>query len=99
MAKKTQANNYGYIRWSDSRLLVSFSGVPSSAKHRRILGENIRLIRRRVGISQEKLAEKAELNSAYVSDVERGEENISMDALVRIAKSLNATVNDLTRGF
>jgi transcriptional regulator with XRE-family HTH domain len=73
--------------------------VPSSAKHRRILGENIRVIRKKAGFSQEKLAEKAELNSAYVSDVERGEENISVDALVRIAQALKVELADLVRGI
>jgi len=73
--------------------------VPSSAKYRRILGENIRASRKQAGLSQEKLAEKAELNSAYVSDVERGKENISVDALMRIANALGATLNDLTRGI
>ena len=55
--------------------------------------------RRHAGLTQEKLAEKAELNPAYVSDVERGEENISVDALMRVAKALNLTLHDLTRGI
>lgn len=78
---------------------VSPLGVPSTAKYRRILGENIRVKRKQAGLSQEKLAEKAELNPAYVSEVERGEENISVDALMRIARALGTTLNDLTRGI
>ena len=50
-------------------------------------------------MSQEKLAEKADLNTTYVSDVERGEENISMDALVRVASALKKTLADLIRGI
>jgi XRE family transcriptional regulator, regulator of sulfur utilization len=73
--------------------------VPLAPKHRRVLGENIRIARKQVRLTQEKLAEKAELNSAYVSEVERGEENISVDGLMRIAKALNLSVHDLTRGL
>ena len=39
-------------------------------------------------MSQEKLAEKADLNSAYISDVELGEENVLVGTLIRIAKAL-----------
>jgi XRE family transcriptional regulator, regulator of sulfur utilization len=63
------------------------------------LGENIRTARRQAGLSQEKLAEKADLNSAYLSDVERGEENVSVDTLIRIAKALGTTAHELTRGI
>jgi transcriptional regulator with XRE-family HTH domain len=74
-------------------------GVRSFPKHRRILGENIRLFRKQARLSQEKLAEKADLNTTYISDVERGVENISLDALVRIANALNVPLADLTRGI
>jgi len=73
--------------------------VPSAQKHRRVLGDNIRVIRKQVGLSQEKLAEKAELDPTYISDVERGQENISVDALMRIAKALGVQVSDLVSGF
>lgn len=68
-------------------------------KHRRILGENIRAARKRAGFSQEKLAEKANLNPTYVSDVERGVENVSFDVLVRVASSLKVTLSELIHGI
>ena len=68
-------------------------------KHRQILGENIRAGRKRAKMSQEKLAEKADLNPTYVSDVERGTENISIDAVMRIASALKMPLSDLTRGM
>jgi len=46
-------------------------------------------------MSQEKLAEKADLNPKYLSEVERGCANISLDALVRIAKALGLRLRDL----
>jgi transcriptional regulator with XRE-family HTH domain len=50
-------------------------------------------------LSQEKLAEKADLNTTYISDVERGVENISLDALIRIATALKVSLADLIHGI
>lgn len=68
-------------------------------QHRRILGEIIRTHRKKAQISQELLAEKAQLSPKYIGEVERGCVNISIDAIQRIAKSLGVQVSDLTRGF
>ena len=69
--------------------------MPTHLKYRRILGEAIRIRRKLSKLSQEKLAEKAELHPVYISAVERGVKNISMDALTRIAKALGVRVRDL----
>jgi len=69
--------------------------VPTNLKYRRILGEAIRLRRKQSQLSQEKLAEKAELHPVYISAVERGAKTISMDALMRIAKALGVRIRDL----
>lgn len=68
-------------------------------KYRKTLGDNMRMHRRSLKWSQEKLAEKADLHPVYVGKVERGEENVSLDALARIASALKVQVNDLTRGI
>jgi len=94
-----QAKTFGYIRWPFHPIPVSVIIVRSLPKHRRILGENIRIHRKLAGMSQEKLAERAELNTTYVSDVERGKENISLDALVRIATALKTPLAGLIRGI
>ena len=66
-------------------------------KYRKILGENIRTHRRNMGWSQEKLAEKADLHHNYIGDIERGEENVSVDALMRIATALKVTLGELVK--
>jgi len=48
-------------------------------------------------LSQEKLAEKADLSTNFISDIECGKVNISLDALVRIANALKVTLADLIR--
>ena len=57
----------------------------------------MRACRKRAGLSQEKLAEKAELHPVYISAVERGVKTISMDALMRIAKALGVRIRDLVQ--
>jgi transcriptional regulator with XRE-family HTH domain len=61
--------------------------------------EAIRGFRKQAGLSQEKLAEKADLHPVYISTVERGTKTISMDALMRIAKALKVRVRDLVDGL
>jgi DNA-binding XRE family transcriptional regulator len=67
-------------------------------KYRKVLGENIRTHRRNLKWSQEKLAEKADLHHNYIGDIERGEENVSVDALKRITTALKIRLSDLMRG-
>jgi transcriptional regulator with XRE-family HTH domain len=71
--------------------------VVKTLKHRKVLGENIRTHRRRLKWSQEKLAERSDLHRNYIGDIERGEENVSVDALRRIAAALKVQLSDLTR--
>jgi len=47
------------------------------------------------GISQEKLAELAELHRTYIGQVERGEKNLTLLSMERIAKALGVEVRDL----
>jgi len=68
-------------------------------KHRRLLGETVRVKRKEAGFSQEKLAERADLSTVFISRIERGVESPSLDNLVKIAKALRVRVRDLVDGF
>lgn len=59
------------------------------------LSANIKRIRLEQGISQEKLALKADLDRSYMSQVERQLANPSVEALLRIANALEVTPSDL----
>jgi transcriptional regulator with XRE-family HTH domain len=63
----------------------------------KILGDTIRRYRTKAGISQEKLAERAELHPVYIGKIERGEQWISVHALLRVARGLGVHVIDLLR--
>ncbi len=56
------------------------------------VGFNIRRIREERGLSQEKLAALAGLHRAYVGQIERGEKNIGLKNLEKIAKALEVPV-------
>lgn len=70
-------------------------GVPKKLPHQRKIGENIRRHRKAAGLSQEKLAEKSDLHPVYFGQVERGEQTVSVHALVRIAKAIKIKLSDL----
>lgn len=59
------------------------------------LGKRIREERTKYRLTQEQLAEVAEVNESYIGQVERGEKNPSLETLVSIAKSLGVTVDYL----
>lgn len=64
-----------------------------SARER--LALQLRARRLEVGLSQEKLAEFANLHRTYVGAIERGERNVSIDNIEKIANALQADVVDL----
>jgi transcriptional regulator with XRE-family HTH domain len=59
------------------------------------VGFNIRRIREERGLSQEELADLAGLHRAYVGQIERGEKNIGLKNLEKIAKALDVSIKVL----
>jgi CheY-like chemotaxis protein/DNA-binding XRE family transcriptional regulator len=62
---------------------------------KKMFGSSVKTWRKRLGISQEELAERAELHRTYVSDVERGARNLSLESITRMAHALNISVAEL----
>ncbi len=61
------------------------------------LGQIIREKREALGLTQIEVAEKAGLDRNYIGMVERGERNPSYLSLIKIAKGLNMTVDELIK--
>jgi len=59
------------------------------------VGLNIRRCREKKGWSQEQLAFEADLHRAYIGHIERGEKNIGLINLEKIAKALNVVIAKL----
>ena len=53
-----------------------------------MLGRTIRKLRNKLGISQEELAYRACIYRTYMGDVERGERNIAVLNIIKVAKAL-----------
>jgi transcriptional regulator with XRE-family HTH domain len=60
-----------------------------------IFASNVRRLRIAAGLSQEALADRAELHRTYISSVERGERNVSLENIFRIATALEADPRQL----
>lgn len=63
----------------------------------RSFGAAVRARRLEVGLSQEALAVEAQLHRTYIGGIERGERNVSLVNIVRIAEALQTTASALTR--
>lgn len=61
----------------------------------KILGANIRTLRNNLNLTQEQLAEKCDLHRTYIGAVERGDRNVSLQNIAKIAAALNTTPSKL----
>ncbi|TYR81187.1 helix-turn-helix transcriptional regulator [Priestia megaterium] len=63
---------------------------------RSLFGQKVRQIRlSKNNLSQEKLAFECDLHRTYISDIERGTRNVSLENIEKIAKALNVQPKDL----
>lgn len=63
------------------------------------LGERIKELRKKTGLSQEKFALKIDMDRTYFATVELGKRNISLQNNEKIAKGLNITISELFDGI
>lgn len=61
-------------------------------------GDNVRKVRLAEQISQEELAARSGLHRTYIGAVERGERNISLLNIVRVARALRIPAGNLMNG-
>lgn len=64
-----------------------------------VFGERIRALRAERGLSQEGLAEAAGLHRTYIGGIERGERNLALLNIVKLARALKVDAGDLVRGL
>ena len=76
-------------------VLASVKTPKESQRNRKQLGLAIRRHRDVIDISQEGLAEIIGCHRNYVGLLERGEQNVTIDMLTRVAKALGCTVTEL----
>ena len=66
---------------------------------RKRFGQRVRELRKARGLSQEAFAHECEIHRTYMGDVERGQRNIAIDNIVRIAKALDIELSELFLGI
>lgn len=62
-------------------------------------GDRVRATREAKGLSQENLAERAGLHWTYIGQVERGQRNLSLHNILKIAGGLSVDAGELVRGL
>jgi len=58
------------------------------------VGERVRELRKQLGLSQEALAYKAEVDRTYMTDVENGRRNVSLEILEKIIGALEVSFTE-----
>lgn len=58
------------------------------------IGQRIKKLRKDIGLSQESLAYKAEVDRTYVTDVENGRRNVSVEILERLINALDVSFTE-----
>ncbi|MDR0823723.1 MAG: helix-turn-helix domain-containing protein [Prevotella sp.] len=64
-----------------------------------IFGKRVREKRLLLNLSQEKLANMADIDRTYLPDIENGKRNVSLTVAEKIAKSLNVPLKDLIEDY
>jgi DNA-binding XRE family transcriptional regulator len=77
-------------QWNKLRLMPSKKSAANQA-----LGEAIRSARKQAGYTQESFAAHADVDRSYYGAIERGEFNLTVDTIAKIANGLGMSVSEL----
>lgn len=61
-------------------------------------GQKVKLLRKDKGLSQEELAEKSSLNRPYISAIEQGKRNVSLEVMEKLAEALGIEIKEFFEG-
>ena len=60
-------------------------------------GQRLKTLRKEKGLSQEELAERSGLNRPYISGIEQGKRNVSLEVMEKLAEALGMGMGELVR--
>ncbi|HVM41469.1 MAG TPA: helix-turn-helix transcriptional regulator [Acidimicrobiia bacterium] len=67
--------------------------------HLEPFGDRVRQRRQELGLSQEALGQRAGLHPTYIGGIERGERNLSLHNILKVARALEIDAGELMRGL
>ncbi|MDO5639731.1 MAG: helix-turn-helix transcriptional regulator [Neisseria sp.] len=67
----------------------------TSRSYRLIFAQNVRQVRRFKEMSQEELAHRSNISRVYIGEIERGERNVTIDLMEKIARALDISLERL----
>ncbi len=62
---------------------------------KQMIGARIKEVRNKKGLTQEQLSEKMEINPKYLSSIERGNENPTLNTLIKLSESLEVGLGEI----
>ena len=71
----------------------------SARSPKEIFAFHLRRLRTSAGLSQEELADRAGLHRTYISSIERGQRNVSLENIFVLAKALGAQPGELLKSI
>jgi transcriptional regulator with XRE-family HTH domain len=78
---------------------MSRGEIVAVTKEAEMLGERVRELRDKARMTQEKLAQAADLTTSFVSTVERGQKMPSLNTILKLARGLRIDAGELLSGF
>lgn len=73
--------------------------TPETVKYIRRFGTRVRVLRREKGLSQEELADRANVHRTFIGMIERGEKNATLVTIVKISGGLEIPAAELLIGL
>ena len=64
-----------------------------------VVGRNVGRLRNKAGLTQEELAEKAEISRGFLQEIEKGAKNPTINVITRLKRALRCTWFDLLQGI
>lgn len=81
--------------WSDKQRSWMLSDMKNSSNITVRFGQRVRQLRTELGLSQEAFADKCGLDRTYISGIERGVRNPTLEVIAVIADGLGVRLNEL----
>lgn len=82
------ADMVGTSQHTSARHVNSFSHVAKDERSARVIGRVLRAARERSRLTQQELALRADMDRAYVNEVENGKRSVSVDRMLRLCLAI-----------